>query len=92
MKTLTSAEKISIAKLAVEKSAAIENGTMHVYSNNSGFEILVNSEYRDNDHEYIIGLKVWNESKPYTQAAFLRQINSLTDEEIFLNGNPTCFC
>ena len=75
--TLTQSEKKTIAKLAVEKSETIGNGVMHVYSNELGkFEILVNSEYRDDEHQYIISLNVWNESKPYSQAAFLRQIEN----------------
>lgn len=76
MKTLTTSQKKQIAKLAVEKSETIDNGTMHVYSNGSDFEILINSEYRDNEHEYIVSLNVWNESKPYTQTAFIRQIEN----------------
>jgi hypothetical protein len=76
MKNLTATQKRQIAKLAVEKSETIENGTMHVYSNGSGFEILINSEYRDDEHEHIASLKVWNESKPYTKASFIRQLEN----------------
>ena len=76
MKNLTATQKRQIAKLAVEKSETIENGTMHVYSNGSGFEILVGSEYRDDEHEHVASLKVWNESRPYTQAAFIRQLEN----------------
>ncbi|WP_159522823.1 hypothetical protein [Sunxiuqinia indica] len=76
MKNLTVTQKKQIAKLAVEKSETIENGTMHIYSNGSNFEILINSEYRDDEHEHIASLKVWNESKPYTQAAFIRQLEN----------------
>lgn len=76
MKNLTATQKKQIAKLAVEKSETIENGTMHVYSNGSEFEILINAEYRDEKHEHVVSLNVWNESKPYSQAAFLRQIEN----------------
>ena len=76
MKKLTATQKKQIARLAVEKSETIENGTMHVYSNGLGFEILVNSEYRDDEHEHVASLTVWNESKPYTQAAFIRQLEN----------------
>ena len=76
MKNLTATQKRQIAKLAVEKSETIENGTLHVYSDGSGFEILINSEYRDEKHEHVVSLKVWNESKPYSQAAFIRQIEA----------------
>ena len=78
MKTLTNNQKKRITRLAVEKSETVENGTLHVYSinNDSEFEILINSEYRDNEHEYICSLKVWNENKPYSQAAFMRQIEN----------------
>ena len=76
MKNLTTAQKKQIAKLAVEKSETIENGTMHVYSNGSKFEILINSEYRDEEHKHIVSLKVWNENKPYSQASFIRQIEN----------------
>lgn len=79
MKKLTEVQKKQIAKLAVEKSETIENGRLRVYSNRSGFEILVNSEYRDDEHEYLFGLKVWNESKPCSQASFLRQIEILSN-------------
>lgn len=76
MKNLTATQKRQIARLVVEKSETIENGTMHVYSNGSDFEILVNSEYRDPEHKHLASLKVWNESKPYTQAAFIRQLEN----------------
>ena len=79
MKKLTKAQKKQIAKLAVEKSETVENGTLHVYRSDSGFNILVNSEYRDDEHEYLFGLKVWNESKPCSQASFLRQIEILSN-------------
>lgn len=78
MKNLTTTQKRQIARLAVEKSETIENGTMHVYSNGSGFEIIVNSEYRDDEHEHVASLNVWNEDKPCTQAAFIRQLENIS--------------
>ena len=77
MKTLTLNQKRKIAKLAVEKSQTIENGTLSVFKNGNDFEILDNFEYRDDIHRFVCSLQVWNESKPYSQAAFIRQINQL---------------
>lgn len=72
---LTKKQKREIAKMAVEKSESLENGLMQVWINESGmFSILIGGEYRDNHHTHVATLRVWNESKPYTQAAFMRQL------------------
>ena len=72
---LTAKQKREIAKIAVEKSETLENGLIQVWIDESGiFSILIGREYRDNCHTHVATLHVWNESKPYTQAAFIRQL------------------
>lgn len=73
---LTLRQKREIAKMAVEKSDGVENGTMHVYYDGDIFSILVGMEHRDEKHEHVCTLQVWNENKPYSQAAFVRQIDN----------------
>lgn len=73
---LTVRQKRQIAKIAVEKSEGIENGTLHVYYDGDIFSILVGMEYRDEKHEHVCTLRVWNENKPYTVASFIRQIDN----------------
>jgi hypothetical protein len=76
MKNLSVSQKRQIAKLAVEKSETIENGRMQVWVDGFEFSILINGEYRDEKHEHVCTLEVWSESKPYSQAAFMRQIEN----------------
>lgn len=77
MKTLTLKDKKNIAKLAVENQNVIENGTINFYRFGDGFSFTLNSmEFRYSNYEFIVSLKIWNESKPYSQAAFLRQIEN----------------
>ncbi len=73
---LTKKQKGEIAKIAVEKSETSENGLMHVWMDEKGiFSVLIGREYRDNYHTHMATLMVWNESKPYTQSAFIRQLD-----------------
>lgn len=72
---LTKKQKREIARIALEKSESLENGLIQVWIDESGmFSILIGGEYRDNCHKHVATLHVWNESKPYTQAAFIRQL------------------
>ena len=77
---LTTSQKRQIAALAVEKSQVIDNGRMVVYQKDDEFTILIGSEYRDENHKLVAVLEVWNESKPYTQAMFLRQLENQQEE------------
>ena len=72
---LSRKEKKEIAKMAVEKSYAIENGQITVWRTPQGFSILEGShEYREQGFTYLFRFNIQNEGHPYRQKDFLAQI------------------